>query len=110
MSFCTYVVLGQTGFASQIANLLIKVVLAFAVVVQRMEMGLKGSSLSSEQQNLQSNTSSTHLNLETMSHVEKGLDTMHYIDIFSSGTPDGWVRKFHTFSPFNGAVTQVLHV
>ncbi|KAK1686120.1 hypothetical protein QYE76_046968 [Lolium multiflorum] len=57
MSSCTYVILGQTGFASQIANLLIKVVLAFAVVVQRMEMGLKGSSLSSEQQNLQSNTS-----------------------------------------------------
>jgi hypothetical protein len=57
MSSCTYVFLGQTGFASQIANLLIKVVLAFAVVVERMEMGFKRSSLSSEQQNLQSNTS-----------------------------------------------------
>jgi hypothetical protein len=41
----------------------IKVVLAFALVVQRMEMGLKGSSLSSEQQNLQSNTTKSRDNV-----------------------------------------------
>lgn len=60
-SYCNFMFLGQrhrlTSSATQITNLLIQVVLAFAVLVERMKTYFKGSSPCSYQQGLQSNAS-----------------------------------------------------